>query len=517
LKKEEPPKQWWELTADDVLNSQKFDNFIGMLIAINALTIGYQTDYMARNEIVVAPFGFVVVERIFLVFFFSELSLRLYVNKVKFFYKGSVKWNWFDFLVVMSQLLEEVMGSVARIFQGSSFLENFKLMRLLRVLRLMRVLRVMRVLRLITELRTIVSSIVGSMKSLLWTVVLLVLMMYMVGIYFMQTVTTHLVMMNSETRDKPSNRVLMEYFGSLPRTILTLYQAMSGGFDWDTLADPLTKETGWWVGLAFTSYIAFALLAIMNVVTGVFVQTALQSAKEEEDAFIAEQIVTLFRSGGGDGGAHYITSDEIYEATTNPKTANEWKAINVTPSEAMYLFNLLDIDGLGQVLFEEFLSGCLRLHGGAKAVDVLTLMQELRKFYRAFGILELKVETMGKEAALRNEGHENKQRDDQQRSRGQHGDAADKKAIGDLYPAVLALVSEVKSMRGSQHACSLALKKLELEQSKVLDALNASGEGRSPVLADLLAELFAETDGLALASTETGQPAMVVQNPCIGV
>jgi len=190
-------------------------------------------------------------------------------------------------------------------------------------LRLMRVLRGMRMLRLITELRTSPSSIAGSMSSRGCSIVLLAFLRFLVGIYFMQTVTTHLVMMNAANREKPSNMVLMEYFGSLPRTILTLYQAMSGGFDWDTLADPLTKETGWWVGLAFTSYIAFALLAIMNVVTGVFVQTALQSAKEEEDAFIAEQIVGLFRSGmkpEGDG-AHYITADEIYEATTNPKTA----------------------------------------------------------------------------------------------------------------------------------------------------------------------------------------------------
>jgi len=194
----------------------------------------------------------------------------------------------------------------------------------------------------------------------------------------------------------------------------------------------------------------------------------------------------------------------------------------VTPNEAMYLFNLLDINEIGLVLFEEFLSGCLRLHGAAKAVDVLTLMQEARKFYQAFAKLEVTVDTMGKEGkeaaalALRDGGHGDKHGDGQNGPQGQQGHAAGKKAIGDLYPAVLALVSEVKSMRGSQQACGLALKKLEIEQSKVLDALytlesSRSTEGRSQ-LGDLLAELFAETD--VLATTEPRPPAM---GPCIGV
>merc|ERR1712176_665092 len=107
----------------------------------------------------------------------------------------------------------------------------------------------------------------------------------------------------------------------------------------------------------------------MNVVTGVFVQTALQSAKDEEDSFLTDQIVTLFDMTSRDKVAK-ITFEEIKSCLNDPDTSKEWKSINVQPEEAKYLFELLDIDESGIIQFEEFLSGCLRLHGNAKSMDL---------------------------------------------------------------------------------------------------------------------------------------------------
>jgi len=153
---------------------------------------------------------------------------------------------------------------------------------------------------------------------------------------------------------------------------------MSGGMDWDALAGPLFKEISFMTGFAFASFIAFALLALMNVVTGVFVQTALLSAREEEDAFMTSQIIALFNVADKDGSAT-ISWEEIVESLDDPQTAKEWKSIGVQAEDARYLFKMLDLDGTGEVAFEEFMGGALRLSGGAKAIDLLTVMQEQRK------------------------------------------------------------------------------------------------------------------------------------------
>merc|ERR1719499_3087492 len=54
-------------------------------------------------------------------------------------------------------------------------------------------------------------------------------------------------------------------------------------------------------------------------------------------------------------------------------------AIGIDPSEAQGLFKLLDDDGSGSVSIEEFITGFLRLKGGAKAVDMVMLLYENRK------------------------------------------------------------------------------------------------------------------------------------------
>merc|ERR1719440_824884 len=212
-------------------------------------------------------------------------------------------------------------------------------------------------------------------------------MIYIVAVFFTQSVTDHVVEEKSKDVNYIPNELtgnLMYYFGSLTRSILSLWQAISGGMDWDFFANPLFVEVSWFTGLTFTAFVAFALLALMNVVTGVFVQTALLSARDEEDTFMTTQIIALLNVASAGANSAVITMNEIKESLDDPQTAKEWKSIGVQAEDARYLFRLLDLDGRGEVSFEEFLGGCLRLSGSAKAVDVLTVMQEARRSQEQF-------------------------------------------------------------------------------------------------------------------------------------
>jgi hypothetical protein len=228
-------------------------------------------------------------------------------------------------------------------------------------------------------------------------------MIYIVAVFFTQSVTDHFVALKTEYEDgkivsthkgdvstekfletlaepeplDPRDYSLHYFFQSLSRAILSLWQAMSGGLDWDTLAAPLFERVGWIFGLALVCFILFALLALMNVVTGVFVQTALLSAKDEEDSFMTSQIVQLFKIADKDHSAT-ISWDEIESSLDDPSTSKEWRSIGVQAEDARYLFRLLDLEDSGEVSFEEFMGGCLRLSGPAKAFDLLTVMQEAR-------------------------------------------------------------------------------------------------------------------------------------------
>jgi hypothetical protein len=77
-----------------------------------------------------------------------------------------------------------------------------------------------------------------------------------------------------------------------------------------------------------------------------------------------------------------MTWDDFNSKLSRPEMKTYFKAIDLDPSEARGLFRLLDLDGSGTVNAEEFLNGCLRLRGPAKALDLSLIMLEMCRMQR---------------------------------------------------------------------------------------------------------------------------------------
>jgi len=168
-----------------------FDYLVCFLIMLNALSIGILTDYVAKNLATSIPTVFRVFETGFCLLFAVELVLRIYVYRCYFFVMPSRGWNFFDLAVVGLQVLEEVGNIVAPENKSAEDLGQFSFVRVLRIIRLIRVVRLIRLLRLITDLRTLVISILASMKALFWTVLLLFGVIYTLSLYLTQLVADH--------------------------------------------------------------------------------------------------------------------------------------------------------------------------------------------------------------------------------------------------------------------------------------------------------------------------------------
>merc|ERR1719210_2720124 len=124
-------------------------------------------------------------------------------------------------------MVEEIINFYASVQKtdSSSLSQNFTFMRILRVL------------RLIGELRTIVTSIVSSLKHLLWTVLLLLLLIYTLAVYLTQLVVD--TRLSDPDADFPN---LLQWWNSVGRSCMTLFQAISGGVDWDATLEPLSRH-----------------------------------------------------------------------------------------------------------------------------------------------------------------------------------------------------------------------------------------------------------------------------------
>jgi len=350
-----------------------FDWFFCLLIVLNSLTFGAQTDYLARLQPAEVPLVFQILEALFCGAFTIELGLRVAVHGCAFFRGKGCLWNAFDVAMVIVQQIEVALASMS---PGSTEVlpANLPVVRMMRILRLVRVARLVRFLRLVRELRLLVSSILSSMKSLGWTILLLLVMIYCVSLILTQLVSDH----RTDSGDTIEAEDMLYYYGSLGRSMLSLFQAVTGGVDWDACVAPLIAEISPFLAVLFSVYIAFCTLAMMNVVTGIFVENVLISARADKDHYLVSNARDIFKTlDGGVNGE--MTMEDFLDKADTPEMIEFFKGIDVDPSEAASLFSLIDLDGSGSIDAEEFLRACIRLRGPAMALDTAGLVQQVRQ------------------------------------------------------------------------------------------------------------------------------------------
>jgi len=372
-------------------NHRRFDYFIGILISCNAGSIGAQSDYSVRNETDDIPGVFRVIELFFVVAFSMELTLRLFTEGCSFFSfrNECIKWNLFDFVVVFSAISEEI----AMIVLGGEA-PNSSVIGLVRLLRLVRVIRVLRVMRFFRDLRVMVAGIATSIKSLVWALILLMLIMYIFGMFFMQVVAEAIL------AGSPDRVLLLEYYGSMEKTIYTLYGSICGGIDWSDAATPL-MDISWFNGVLFMSYIAVSVFCVLNIVTGVFVENANAMTSKDEDHMIMERLTerkqwmedmkSLFSAAGGgkiEEGELDIHHFEASFSDVRVRTYLNKLGIDVESDTAIGIFAMFDADGSGAVSLEEFANGIQQIQGNARAIEVCRLQHITKKIASQLDSLE---------------------------------------------------------------------------------------------------------------------------------
>eukprot|EP00931_Biecheleriopsis_adriatica_P052192 TRINITY_DN30337_c0_g1_i5.p1 TRINITY_DN30337_c0_g1~~TRINITY_DN30337_c0_g1_i5.p1 ORF type:complete len:131 (-),score=24.70 TRINITY_DN30337_c0_g1_i5:82-474(-) len=67
--------------------------------------------------------------------------------------------------------------------------------------------------------------------------------------------------------------------------------------------------------------------------------------------------------------------DTFQDELDNKALVSFFQAIDVDPSEAEFIFKLIDVNDNGGVDLEEFINGCLNLKGPAKAIDSCKILQ----------------------------------------------------------------------------------------------------------------------------------------------
>jgi len=123
------------------------------------------------------------------------------------------------------------------------------------------------------------------------------------------------------------------------------------------------------------------MYALLNVITGIFVENAVGNAKKDKQDEMASLVRHFLKivSGENEGNEGVITYEDFRNHVKSPWMQQYFEYIDVDPSDAEFLFQLLDIDGNGEVGADEFLDGCMRCSGSARSLDLRQLTHEYRK------------------------------------------------------------------------------------------------------------------------------------------
>ena len=368
-----------------IISSGGFEAFFAVVIATNSLFIGITIEWEARERSFTLPSSLFLIQIIYTFLFLSEVCVKLVVFGARhFFCSVSWAWNWFDLAIVISAVFEVLVEIVAhdpQLSAGSS--SNLRILRILRMTRLTRIFRVIRVVRFFRSLRTLVFSIVNTLKSLFWAMLLLALIMYVFGILFTDIANNYII----EGGAADATAKLQTYFGSLHVSVHTLFMSISGGLTWIDATMALSEISWIWV-YVFSCYIAFSLFAVLNVMTGVFCQSAIKGAERDQEMVVQSLIMdkhqlksslaTLFQKMDDDQSGK-LTLAQFEKHFQDEEVRVLFEALEIGATDAWSLFLSLDHNEDYQIEPEEFLEGCLQLRGTAKAIDLFMLRRQVAK------------------------------------------------------------------------------------------------------------------------------------------
>jgi voltage-gated sodium channel len=337
---------------------------------------------------------------LFKLFYTIERSTKLHEHQYYFFVNEDCYWNCFDFILVCVALFDKFL-QLSMGGDGASG-RNLTFLRALRILRMAKILRVFRIMRFLTELRLILNSLLGSMVSLFWSIVMMALIFYMFGLVFVQS-TAMYKLDNSDAVGQID--ALVSDFGDVQTSMLSLYKATTGGDDWTNYYTEL-KPLGWEVSLLFLFFIAFSQIALMNILTGLFVENAIKLAQPDREAVFSEQqkshwrnikeLEQIMRDTDVDGNGCISESEfKMQMKHQKSKLRTYLGASGVHEADAVRFFKMLKAASIdGEVDITGFIRGLLKLTGGAQSLDIQALAFEVNSLHKKVHHLTVKIGRM---------------------------------------------------------------------------------------------------------------------------
>eukprot|EP00811_Abedinium_folium_P024826 NODE_3482_length_2029_cov_5.595163.p1 GENE.NODE_3482_length_2029_cov_5.595163~~NODE_3482_length_2029_cov_5.595163.p1 ORF type:complete len:627 (-),score=161.82 NODE_3482_length_2029_cov_5.595163:84-1964(-) len=364
-----------QLACAWVLDSRCIQNLVSLEIVTNVAIVVYETDQGASHPSI-GPFeGYqrwlMPMNIGYAAFFTTELVLRIFTERYKFWEESSNVW---DFFVITVDNLCIILDLVL-----AGRLPSFTV---LRVFRLLKVSRAIRFFQRYRELYILVTGLVSAMKAVfggLFMIAFVLLVWAVVAVTFVHPINLEL----QEQGYYDDCERCGQAYASCWKAWLTLWQTIVAGDSWGTASLPIIDHSPF-TALIFMGALGTVQLGIMNLVVGSIVDTIegtrladideLLRQKKQQQKECKDELLKLCQAMDTDGSGS-LTLDEVQVGYLNNEGFNsQMKFLDIDYADLNIVFNIMDGDESGDVDFHEFVEELHKL----KAQDTHTLLIFMR-------------------------------------------------------------------------------------------------------------------------------------------
>lgn len=372
------------------VQSRYFESGMLLVILFNCITMGIEAEqllgYASRWKHPVE-----MSEHFFTAAFCFELLLKVYVYGIDSMmpctHAGSI-WSFLDaILVFVTGIVAVWIMPIAGWNTGS----EFRLMQTLRAIRMFRLVRVLRGIVAFKDVWLLLQGLVESSRTLVWVIAVIFFLTYIFAVFGVVLIGADLKEKLKADPDNEDLARLQRLADGLGTFMLLLIQVLTLD-SWNAVVRPMMVFLPW-VCYFFLAYIAIAVLVLMNLVTAVIVDNALQASKKNEEMAVKmmelekkrQQAVLekLFLKIDSDGDG-YLSEHEFKDSIFDPVIGPKLQLLGCSQDDCMDIFELCDMAGdeMGAeeeptLSIHEFLTNFSKMNGPAQSRDLLVIQKQI--------------------------------------------------------------------------------------------------------------------------------------------
>lgn len=370
-----------------ITENRIFISAVGFITFANMIVLGIETDYGCREGWHICSYdqrmSWYIVENLFTILMLIEIAIRIVGEGPLMYFRGESLENHFgcnvlncvDVVIVALRCVDTWILALAKVQTPIKVISCFRIVRIAELVKRSPTMRSFR------EIWVILHGIAYTSRSVFWTLIMLLIILYVSAIVMTDTVVKQ---SNADMFDYSASAwklqpwTVRDYWGTVPGSLFSLMQVVTLDHWCSTLARPLVIRSPAFI-LLFIPFLIIAILGLMNVIVAIIVECALSSAAANKEkvnketiklnARVMESLKAMIEEADTDGSGE-LDRKELKKAWRELRFRERMKLLDIQYKDLTELFDLLDEDKIGCISVDKYFRGVSRLRGAALSADL---------------------------------------------------------------------------------------------------------------------------------------------------